>query len=336
MFLSFIVPVYNAEGYLAECLNSLENQDIPKEDYEILCVNDGSTDSSPSILAEFAGKYPNLTVIHKENGGVTTARNAGLDAAQGDYIWFVDADDFIKPGILSSLRSTAMETNCDRLIVGGYQFTDMLTQEEAAQSRRGELPINAPWYDAVVWRSLIRRDFLRKNGLFFRYPELTHGEDGLFMYELSLHCPSSAEIEEALYFYREHSGSAETVVSMENSRKKLRSYVSITKILDGYYATGRTDAGTANLRMTFAWFALNEAAKFPASQTRGILRELHRDSLFPSRRLEKCTLTRSFMTDRTDWLGKAFDSAYLHLHRPWGFAVIWTLHHLRALVRSRP
>ena len=145
MFLSFIVPVYNAETYLAECLRSLEEQDIPKKDYEILCVNDGSTDSSPSILAEFSAQYPNLTVIHKENGGVTTARNAGLDAAQGDYIWFVDADDFIKPGILSSLRSTAMETNCDRLIVGGYQFTDALTEEEAAQSRRGELPINTPW-----------------------------------------------------------------------------------------------------------------------------------------------------------------------------------------------
>lgn len=336
MFLSFIVPVYNAETYLAECLRSLEEQDIPKKDYEILCVNDGSTDSCPSILADFAAQYPNLTVIHKGNGGVTTARNAGLDAARGDYIWFVDADDFLKPNILASLRGKAEETGCDRLIVGGYQFTDALTEEEAAQSCRGELPINAPWYDAVVWRSLIRREFLRQNGLSFRYPELTHGEDGLFMYELSLRSPKNVEIEEALYFYREHSGSAETVVSLENSQKKLRSYVSITKILDGYYASGCVDAGTANLRMTFAWFALNEAAKFPASQARRILRELHRDSLFPSHRLEECTLTRSFMTDRTDWLGKAFDSAYLHLHRPWGFAVIWTLHHLRALARSRP
>ena len=333
MFLSFIVPVYNAATYLAECLRSLEEQDIPKKDYEILCVNDGSTDSCPSILAEFSAQYPNLTVIHKENGGVTTARNAGLDAAQGEYIWFVDADDFLKPNILGALQRKILAENCDRLIVGGYQFTDTLTEEEAAQSRRGELPINAPWYDAVVWRSLIRREFLRQNSLSFRYPELTHGEDGLFMYELSLYAPRSAEIEEALYFYREHSGSAEGTVSLNNSRKKLRSYRAIVQILDGYYASGRTDPGTANLRMTFLWFALNEAAKFPGGEARSMLTELHRDGLFPSRRLPECTLERSYMTDRTDWLGKIFDCVYLPLPRPWGFTAIWALYRLRALLR---
>ena len=132
------------------------------------------------------------------------------DGNETTHIWFVDADDFLLPNILGSLRDKTVETACDRLIVGGYQFTDCLTDEEIALSRQRKLPINSPWYDSVVWRSLLRREFLLKNGLNFRYPELTHGEDGLFMYEVGLCAPKSAEIKLALYCYREHSGSAET------------------------------------------------------------------------------------------------------------------------------
>lgn len=100
MFLSFIVPVYNTEKYLAECLDSLLEQDIPYEEYEIICVNDGSTDGSLDILRRYAEAHSNVIVVDKENGGVASARNAGLDAACGDYIWFFDSDDIIHPNIL--------------------------------------------------------------------------------------------------------------------------------------------------------------------------------------------------------------------------------------------
>ena len=128
--ISVIVPVYNGQDYLEDCITSIEHQTY--DNLEIIIINDGSTDSCPSILAEFSAQYPNLTVIHKENGGVTTARNTGLDAAQGEYIWFVDADDFLKPNILGALQRKILAENCDRLIVGGYQFTDTLTDEAAA------------------------------------------------------------------------------------------------------------------------------------------------------------------------------------------------------------
>ena len=142
MFLSFVVPVYNAAQYLPECLDSLLAQDI--SDYEIICVNDGSKDTSPKILWQYAAQHGNIRVIDQENGGVVSARNAGLSAAQGDYVWFVDADDFLLPNILGSLRDKTVETACDRLIVGGYQFTDRLTGEEIALSRQRQLPINSP------------------------------------------------------------------------------------------------------------------------------------------------------------------------------------------------
>lgn len=330
MFLTFIVPVYNAEKYIAECLQSLLKQNIPQEEYEILCVNDGSKDSSPEILREFEAKYPNVTVIHKENGGVTTARNAGLSAAKGDYIWFIDADDFLKEDILADLRSRAQDTNCDRLIVGGYLFVDALSEEETELSRQNRLPINVPWYDAVVWRCLLRREFLNEHDLYFRYPELTHGEDGLFMYEVTLFDPKSTEIPDALYFYREHSGSAETTVTPENRKRKLRSYIRIAKILRRYYDSGKTDAATANKLMTFLWFSLYEIACLPSRDARTALQELKQEGLFPFSRLPQCSLNTSYMADPSTPMGKVLDFLYLHLHTRWGYSAMRILQQLKA------
>lgn len=323
MFLSIIVPVYNAESYLQQCLDSLLSQDIPKEDYEILCVNDGSRDGSLEILQQFARDAGNVTVIDKENGGVTTARNAGLEAARGEYIWFVDADDLLKPNILGTLRRKAAETDCDRLIVGGYQFDDVWTASEEALSAEGKLPVNVPWYDAVVWRSVLRRSFLKEHDLYFRYPGLTHGEDGLFMYECGLFAPKTAQIPDALYFYRVHSGSAETNFSPENQRKKLNAYLQVIRILQNYYGPGQQrNAATADKLMTFLWFSLYIAASLPRKAARAALEELKSMGLFPCRRLPECTVTKSYMTDREDFLGKAYDWLYLHQHTRAGFCLI--------------
>lgn len=334
MFLSFIVPVYNAEKFLGECLDSLLKQDIEKDDYEIVCVNDGSRDGSLALLREYAAGNPNIVVIDKENGGVVSARNAGLTAAQGDYIWFVDSDDFIKENILGTLHRKTEETGCDRLVFGGYEFTDILTEEEKKLSRQGRLDSNTSGADAVVWRSLLRRGFLEEHGLNFRYPDLTHGEDGLFMYEVNLHSPSCTEIGEALYFYRIHSGSAETVQSLENQKKKLRCYIRIVRILREYYESGRRDAGTADRLMTFLHFALYMIAGFPANEAKLALAELQQEGLYPFRRPAECTLERSYLTSRTDFVGKAIDKLYLNQHRPWGYALMRMIQQTRNCLRK--
>ena len=155
MFLSFIIPIYNAERYLSECLNSLLAQDLVADEYEIVCVNDGSKDGSLSVLRDFADRYPNIRIIDKENGGVTTARNAGLEAASGDFIWFIDADDLIQENILAKLKAMVPEGGCDRIVFGAYEFQDALTETEREQSRNGQLATNTSWYVAVVWRSLL-------------------------------------------------------------------------------------------------------------------------------------------------------------------------------------
>lgn len=328
MFLSFIVPVFNTETYLSQCLDSLLAQD--SGDYEIICVNDGSTDGSPAILASYAEGHANLRVIHQPNSGVAAARNTGLDAARGRYIWFVDSDDLIRENCLSHLARTLKETPCDLLEIGGYQFVETLSDEERAMAARHELPDNVPGPGSVVWRSLIRRDFLICRNLNFRHPELTHGEDGQFMFELSREKPVVAELDESLYFYRLRSGSAETAVSYSSRLRRMQSHAAVAKIMGALYAGGQTDAATADRLMATLWSALYDAARFPLKQARPVLASLGSQGLFPMKNPPQTRQTRSYMTDREDWIGKAFDWLYMHLHTRWGFAIMYLLCRLRA------
>lgn len=330
MFLTLIIPVYNAEKYLPECLDSLLAQDLPAEDFEIICVNDGSKDGSLSVLQTYADKYPNIRIIDKENGGVTTARNAGLEAAQGAFIWFIDADDLIKENILAQLKAMVPETGCDRVVFGAYEFMDALTEEELEKSRKKELTSNTSWYDAVVWRSLLRTEFLRQHNLYFRYPELTHGEDGMFMYEVTLADPITVATEEVLYFYRIHSGSADASVSVESLKKKLRSHVRITQILQQHFLAQEIPAeGSANKMMIYLWKSMYEATQLPYKDAHAALQGLREAGLFPCRRPKECTMTTSFMTDRTDLVGRVFDKVYLNLHTRLGYMVMRLLQKLR-------
>ena len=332
LFLSLIIPVYNAEKYIGECLDSLLKQNLTAQDYEIICVNDGSKDNSLSVLETYAAAHPNVRIVNKENGGVTTARNAGLDAAYGDYIWFVDADDLVKENILARLKDMVPIIGCDRIVFGAYQFTDRMTEEELEQSRTGQLVTNTSWYDAVVWRCLLRKKFLQDHGHRFRYPELTHGEDGLFMYEVTLDNPVTVYTEEVLYFYRVHSASADHTVSPENRMRKIRSHIRIAVILQEYFRNLKNpEEDSANKLMTFLWNTLYETTQLPARQAQQITKELRDLGLFPYRRPAQCNLETSYMTDTDSLIGRVFDKVYLNLHTPWGYAAMRLMQKLRKL-----
>ena len=101
--LSVIVPIYNVEQYLSKCLESLIDQDLSREEYEIILVDDGSPDHCGEICEEYAVQYPNVKVIHRENGGLSAARNSGVAEAQGRFVQFVDADDYLEPNVLKKL-----------------------------------------------------------------------------------------------------------------------------------------------------------------------------------------------------------------------------------------
>lgn len=333
VFLSIIVPVYNAAAYLPECLDSLLAQDIPQSNYEIICVNDGSKDDSLSVLQTYAEQHPNIVIIDKENGGVTTARNTGLASAKGEYIWFVDSDDFLKTQVLGKLQTLIRQHNCDRLIIGCYIFDNALSEEEKRLSEQCQLPLNGPGYDSICVRSLFRRSFLQSRDLYFSHPELTHGEDGMFMYEVTRHCPTRFILDEAIYFYRIHSGSAETSNSVHSLLKKFRSYLRITELLKGYYESGSRDWETANAYMTFLWFALFTSACLPLREARKTLNELKSADLYPGKMPGECSLTQSYMTDTSTLVGKIYDKLYMNLHRPWAYAGMFLIRTLLRLKR---
>ena len=115
MKLSIIVPVYNVADYLAKCLDSLLAQDLPQNEYEIIVVNDGSTDNSVDIAQQYADKYANITLINQANQGLSGARNTGIKQAKGDYIQFVDSDDYLEDNVLGGLMKQVENDDLDVL-----------------------------------------------------------------------------------------------------------------------------------------------------------------------------------------------------------------------------
>lgn len=118
MRISVIIPVYNTREWLPRCLESVASQSVPEEDYEIIIVNDGSTDGSEAIASEFAAGRPNCRVLSQPNAGLSAARNAGLAAAGGDYIWFVDSDDLIAPDSISAILDICNSSAPDVVALG--------------------------------------------------------------------------------------------------------------------------------------------------------------------------------------------------------------------------
>lgn len=124
VLISVIVPVYNVEQYLPKCVDSILNQTY--RNLEVILVDDGTKDASDAICDEYAAKDPRVKVIHKENGGLSSARNAGIDIARGDYLGFVDSDDWIEPETYESLLSLARKYDV-KLVCGGRYDVDAAT-----------------------------------------------------------------------------------------------------------------------------------------------------------------------------------------------------------------
>lgn len=137
MFLSFIIPAYNCKTYIQECLKRIVNINLKPDDFEVILVDDGSEDGSAFVCADYAQRYDNIHLYHQPNDGPATARNNGFDHAQGEFVWFVDADDAIEPEILVKLKETIVEHPEVDLISFGYvsQYPDHETVSRMVESK---------------------------------------------------------------------------------------------------------------------------------------------------------------------------------------------------------
>jgi glycosyltransferase involved in cell wall biosynthesis len=127
--LSIIIPIYNVEDYLERCLRSIEEQDIQRNDYEIICINDGSSDNSRELVMRLQNEFENIILINQENQGVSIARNNGIDLAKGEYLLMVDADDYIQPNILKKRLDILIQNKPD-IALTGYIVTNENLKEE--------------------------------------------------------------------------------------------------------------------------------------------------------------------------------------------------------------
>ncbi len=212
---SVIIPVYNVEKYLADCLDSVVNQTL--EEIEIICVNDGSTDSSASILERYSCEYNNITVIEQENQGLSCARNAGFLHASGEYIYFLDSDDRITANAMEEMYNLAHKDDLDVLYIDGSaiyeneKLKERFPQYETAYRRNSSYDaITSGWelfshmvengeYCVSASLQFIKREYLKRINLKF-YPGILH-EDNLFNFCCMLQAEKVRHVNTA-YFHR--------------------------------------------------------------------------------------------------------------------------------------
>ena len=230
MFLSIIIPVYNAEDYIEECLESCLMQDIDTHEYEIICVNDGSKDKSLRILNEYAEKNENIIVINQDNAGVSNARNIGISYARGKYIWFVDADDFIKPNCLKKIKKLFAD-GYDVIDFAAYDFKEEFTEEEKRLLYEDKIKPNKSYWGYVTFH-IYKRSFIIDNEILFN-EAIKYGEDQVFYHEVFSKTEKILFIEEAMYFYRNNSNSAMANLSKDvnKQRERLESIIMSIDIL---------------------------------------------------------------------------------------------------------
>ena len=211
---SIIVPIYNAEQYLRRCVDSILNQEYT--DYELLLVNDGSTDASGDICEEYGDQDPRVIVIQKENTGVSDSRNRALDRARGKYLQFLDSDDWITPDATRLFVRAAEEYGCDMVISDFYRVVGerlspkgdideegVLTREEFA-AHMMENP--ADFYYGVLWNKLYRRDIVEEHKLRMD-TDISWCEDFMFNLEYIRYAKVFYALHAPIYYYVKRKGS---------------------------------------------------------------------------------------------------------------------------------
>lgn len=207
--ISIIIPVYNTGLYLRQCLDSISEQTFRR--YEVILVDDGSTDNSPAICDEYSSNDARISVIHKANGGVSSARNAGLDIAKGKYITFIDSDDWIEADYLQEMLKVA-DDKCE-LVVSGivYSYEDG-THKYSKLDRRTFASSDAVGFHKLIEsrlyygpvNKLFVNRIIRDNRLKFR-EDITYGEDRIFNYAYMYYVRNIATTDYTGYHYIIHS-----------------------------------------------------------------------------------------------------------------------------------
>ncbi len=236
MQVSVIVPIYNIESYLQETLQSIEAQ--KGVSFEVLMIDDGSTDSSGEIAGRFAQKDRRFRYLPRKNQGVSAARNAGIALARGEYIVFCDGDDLLPAGSLKALYSRAVKENADLVIGRMYEVGTGEVILYRATDRLGKKPVISGADRDLLWTFMIsgkmyRRKFLQEHEITF--PPLRYSEDAVFF----MHCVYRADIicgcNHPAYYYRKRSADQESSVTQRCSRELWQDFIQAHQQVEKLY-----------------------------------------------------------------------------------------------------
>ena len=239
--ISVIIPVYNVECYLDKCIQSVLSQNFIE--YEVILVDDGSTDESGKICDEYSQKYSQIRVIHQKNKGLGGARNTGIEAACGDYLLFIDSDDSIKENMFSFLYNTAFENGSD-IVLFGMDYID--EDDRIIETRR---PFNGGIrnidsdermsifsVDPYAWNKFYRRELFIKNNI--RYPEKIWYEDLCVTPKIILCADKLTLTDRVFYNYLQRKNS---IMHVKNADRNSDMLAVVTDVLDFYKTKGVFD-----------------------------------------------------------------------------------------------
>lgn len=202
--ISIIIPTYQAEAFIGMSLQSCLDQRF--RDFEVLVVNDGSTDSTPTILEQFQQQDCRIKVIHKPNEGVNMARKTGIDQAKGDYLFFLDADDTLPPDAIRNLYNAALEHRAD-IVAGNVAITELDGSTTIRQYDNFAEGTGITFLEFILeqqlhylWGKLIRRCIYTDHKLLFR-PEIVIGEDLIQLCQISLFAQTTVAVGDIVYHY---------------------------------------------------------------------------------------------------------------------------------------
>lgn len=227
--ISIIVPVYKVEQYLPKCIDSILSQTY--QNWELLLIDDGSPDNSGRICDEYAAKDERIRVFHKKNGGVSSARNLGLDYAEGGYVMFVDSDDWLSNDCLEVCVYEVEKNKLDALQFG---FTSITENNEKRLVKNpssildGEQYIKLNNFNVCVWGGVYKREIIEEYKL--RFPEeLKLAEDQIFVLSFFKHAQRIKYIDKAMYYYLQRSDSAVHTPKSEDMLKSCEYLISCSK-----------------------------------------------------------------------------------------------------------
>ena len=226
MRLSIIIPVFNVEKYIGTCLDSIYRQGLSDKDFEVIVVNDGSTDNSMKAIEEIQGHHDNIQIIHQNHVGPSVCRNAGMEMANGDYVLFVDSDDLLMDNGLSMLLRKARETAADMVVADFMRLNDdeitsvydaQLTDTHVVDKSGLDYYVEDydPGVGSFIWRILYRRSFLNRHHI--RLMPGVYYEDIPFLQECLLKAQRVIGIHLLYYIYRIRQRSCTYCFTMKNA-----------------------------------------------------------------------------------------------------------------------